>query len=119
MRGPFGKEGWATRAAIDLLVARSALAGWAHHLLAVIEPGGSGAGGHRVPQQQTAATADLEQAIAVSETERVEDRAPREVVHVIGSVDRACTTTYRPARDPIGQPVNERSSGLPALLSLA
>ena len=73
----------------------------------MIEAGHDGAGAGGVTQQQAAATADVEQTVAPLQAERVEDRMPGEVVHVVGAVYGAGARAGRTTRDAIGQPIGE------------
>jgi len=96
--------------------ARRALAGKAHHLLAVIESGGDRSGAQRLTQEQASSASDLEQMVARGEAEGIEDRPPREVVHVLGSVDGAGAGSGRSPRHAVDQPILEgilRKPGCP------
>ena len=78
------------------------------HLFAVVQPRDARAGHERVAQEQAAAAADLEQVIGRPERQSVENRASREVVHVLGSVHLPRPRAGRPARNPVDQPLHKR-----------
>src|SRR5581483_6791499 len=78
----------------------------------------------RVAEQQATAAADLEQAVAGTERERVEDRAARPIVNILRTVGRTRTRARRLPRDAVGQPVDERvlaepgrNPGVPVLVA--
>jgi hypothetical protein len=73
----------------------------------VVESGDLRTRNPRVTQEEAAAAADIEQPVARLETQCIEDRAAREVMDVVGSVDLARAAPRRPSRDAIGQPVLE------------
>ena len=86
------------------------------HVRAVVEPGHTRTGRERVAQQQTAAAAQLQQAVGWPEREDVENRPAREVVHILPAVHLPRPSAAWPARDPVGQPAVERLIGESAVL---
>ena len=73
----------------------------------MIEPCDGGARRQGVAQQEAAAAADIEQPVLRLEGERVEDRAAREVVYVVGAVYLARAAPRGPPRDAVHEPVLE------------
>src|SRR5438552_1272747 len=62
---------------------------------------------HRIAEQEAAAAADVEQLLAGSEIEGLEDRAAGPVVDVLRAVDRTGPVAARPPGDTVGEPVLE------------
>ncbi len=87
------------------LGSRRPLPGEVDHLLAVVDPGRLGAQPECLAQEQPAAAPELEQVVARSERERVEDVPAGEIVDVFGAVDPARPSPGRTSGDAIGQPV--------------
>ena len=74
----------------------------------------------RASRSRSPATApDIQEVIAGSKRERVEDRAAREVVYVLGAVHQPRARAARPARNAVRQPILEcvvrKSAVLPGL----
>ena len=60
----------------------------------------------RPPQEDTAAAADIEEAIRRAERKRCEDRLPGEGVNVVRAVDLPRLAAVRAPRDRLGDPVD-------------
>jgi len=82
----------------------------------VVDPGRPGARGQGIAEQQAAAAPHLQHVIAGPGRERVQDRPPGEVVHILGTVDLARPAPARPPGHPVGEPAGKRVLGQPAIV---
>jgi hypothetical protein len=78
----------------------------------VVQSRRSRPGARGVAQQEPSTAADLEQSVARPELQSLEHRAAREVMDVVRAIHLEGTGTFRPPRDPVGQPLLELVAGL-------